>query len=149
MGHISLFTASDVMDDSDLMCGVGRLICAWGVLEQRLERKILTLRDTAGDIRTLGLRNKPSIAKMMGELRAMVSMRDRRNAAVLTEIAGIERDIQRIDRFRGLVVSGFQAAEPGGFTCRDGKNNVLRISKDQLAEEIDRLERIGEQLLAL
>ncbi len=148
MGHLPSFAERDVVTD-DLLCGVGRLVCAWGLFEQRLEAKIAQLREAAGDVRTIGARTKPTMAKLMGELRAMLSMRDRRNAAILTEIAGIERDIQRIDRFRGLVVSGFYGTDANGFTCRDGKNVIQAISFAQLAGEIAQLERIGDRLSAL
>ena len=149
MGHLPAFGDAKMSQDQELFCGVGRLVCAWGVLEQCLEQKIAELRQAAGDVRTIGARTKPTMAKLMGELRAMISMRDRRNAQILTEIAELERDMQRIDRFRGLIISGFQALEPGGFTCRDMKNNVLHVSFDQLGDEIGRLENIAGRLLAL
>ncbi|CAH0348342.1 MAG: hypothetical protein WA085_04050 [Sphingobium sp.] len=135
--------------DDDLLCGVGQLVCAWGLLEQRLEQKIGILREAAGDVRTIGSRTRPGMAKLLAELRAMVSMRDRRNATVLGEIAALERDIQRIDRFRGLIVSGFQGPEPRGFACRDHRNAHVHVSFDQLGAEIAQLGRIGERLLTL
>ncbi|AUW57251.1 hypothetical protein C1T17_03240 [Sphingobium sp. SCG-1] len=148
MKHAPAFAELNALDD-DLLCGVGRLVCAWGVLEQRLEQKISLLREAAGDVRTLCSRSRPGMGKLLGELRAMVSIRDKRNATVLGEIAELERDIQRIDRFRGLIISGFQGAEPGGFACRDQKNVQAHVSYDQLNAEIVNLNRIGERLLAL
>jgi len=137
------------MGEVRLLCGLGRIICAWGRLEQRLEAKIADLRAATGDVRTLGSRTKPGIARLMGELRAMISMRDRRNAAALKEIAHIEGDIQRIDRFRGLVLTGFVTPEEHGFACRDAKNNLVHVSIDQLDGETRRLDAIGERVLAL
>src|SRR3990167_9417615 len=103
--------------DAALLCAVGRLVCAWTMLEQSLEAKIGLLREAMGDIRTVGARTRPSMAKLMTELRTMVAMRDRRNASALTEISAIERDMQRIDRFRSLIINGFQQPAEGGFTC--------------------------------
>jgi hypothetical protein len=149
MGHLPSFAEAEFSQDVSVMYGVGRLICAWGSLEQGLEQKLSALRQAAGDIRSAGTRNKPGMGRLIAELRAMVSMRDRRNGDALTQIAEIERDIQRIDRFRGLIISGFGGQEPGGFSCRDQKNNLLHVSMKQLDTEIVQLEYISERLLAL
>lgn len=136
-------------EDAALLCGVGRLVCAWTMLEQSLETKIAQLREAMGDVRTIGARTRPSMAKLMTELRTMVAMRDRRNASALTEISAIERDMQRIDRFRALIVQGFHQPEPGGFTCRDPRNNVQHVAMEQLEAEIASLERLAGRLLAV
>lgn len=136
-------------EDAALLCAVGRLICAWTMLEQSLQAKIAMMREGMGDVRTIGARTRPSMAKLMTELRTMVAMRDRRNASALTEISAIERDMQRIDRFRALIVSGFQEPEPGGFACRDQRNNRLHVSLEQLDAEIGALEQVAGRLLAV
>ena len=136
-------------EDAALLCAVGRLVCAWTMLEQSLEAKISQLREAMGDVRTIGARTRPSMAKLMTELRTMVAMRDRRNASALTEISDIERDMQRIDRFRALIIQGFHQPEPGGFTCRDGRNNVQHVALEQLESEIASLEVIANRLLAV
>lgn len=136
-------------EDAALLVSVGRLVCAWTMLEQSLEAKISLLREGMGDVRTVGARTRPSMAKLMTELRTMVAMRDRRNASALTEIADIERDIQRIDRFRALIIQGFQQPEEGGFTCRDPRNNIQHIALHHLDEEIDALETVANRLLAV
>jgi hypothetical protein len=149
MGHLPLFAEAEFSEDASLMYGVGRLICAWGTLEQNLEQKLCALRQAAGDVRTTGLRTRPGMSRLIAELRAMISMRDRRNVEALGQIDEIERDIQRIDRFRGLIVSGFEIPHQGGFSCRDQKNNVFHVSGEQLDGEIVQLEHIGERLLSL
>ncbi|WP_298400067.1 hypothetical protein [Sphingobium sp.] len=136
-------------EDAALLCSVGRLVCAWTMLEQSLEAKIGMLREAMGDVRTVGARTRPTMTKLMTELRTMVSMRDRRNASALTEISGIERDMQRIDRFRALIIQGFQHPEPGGFTCRDGRNNIQHVALEQLETEIEALETVANRLLAV
>lgn len=136
-------------EDAALLCSVGRLVCAWTVLEQSLECKIGLMRDAMGDVRTVGARIRPAMPKLMTELRTMVAMRDRRNASALTEISDIERDIQRIDRFRALLIQGFQQPEPGGFACRDSRNTVHHVSLDQLDGEIAALEVVANRLLGL
>ncbi|MFC3442998.1 hypothetical protein ACFOKF_17640 [Sphingobium rhizovicinum] len=136
-------------EDAALLCSVGRLVCAWTMLEQSLETKITMLREAMGDVRTVGARTRPTMTKLMTELRTMVSMRDRRNASALTEISGIERDMQRIDRFRALIIQGFQQPEPGGFTCRDGRNNIQHVALEQLETEIEALETVANRLLAV
>ncbi len=136
-------------EDAALLCAVGRLVCAWTMLEQSLEAKITQLREAMGDVRTVGARTRPSMTKLMTELRTMVAMRDRRNASALTEIASIERDMQRIDRFRALIIQGFHQPEPGGFTCRDGRNNLQHIALEHLESEIAALEVVANRLLAV
>lgn len=136
-------------EDAALLCAVGRLVCAWTMLEQSLEAKIAMMREAMGDVRTVGARTRPGMTKLMTELRTMISMRDRRNAAVLMEISDIERDMRRIDRFRSLIIGGFQQPAPGGFTCRDARNNQTHVSLDQLDGEIGSLERVAQRLLAV
>lgn len=136
-------------EDAALLCSVGRLVCAWTMLEQSLEAKIGMMREAMGDVRTVGARTRPTMAKLMTELRTMVAMRDRRNAAVLTEIAEIERDMQRIDRFRALIIQGFQQPEEGGFACRDPRNNILHITLEQLDREVMALEAVANRLLSI
>lgn len=143
-------TVSDYApEDAALLCAVGRLVCAWTMLEQSLETKIAQLREAMGDIRTVGARTRPGMTKLMTELRTMVAMRDRRNASALTEIADIERDMQRIDRFRALIIQGFHQPAPGGFTCRDARNNIQHVALVQLDSEIDALEVVANRLLAV
>lgn len=150
VADMTMKTVSDYApEDAALLCGVGRLVCAWTMLEQSLEAKILLMREAMGDVRTVGARTRPSMAKLMTELRTMVAMRDRRNASALTEIAEIERDMQRIDRFRALIIQGFHQPADGGFTCRDGRNNLQTISLDQLNHEIATLETLANRLLAV
>ncbi|PZU58057.1 MAG: hypothetical protein DI547_11640 [Sphingobium sp.] len=148
MGHLQSFAETEYSQDFNLMYGVGRLVCAWGALEQALEDKLRVLRQAAGDVRTTG-RTKPGMGRLIAELRAMISMRDRRNLEAMGQIAEIERDIQRIDRFRGLIISGFGSPEPGGFSCRDQKNNELHVSMEQLEAEVAQLERLGDRMMAL
>jgi len=62
-------------EDAALLCAVGRLVCAWTMLEQSLEAKIGLMRDAMGDVRTVGARTRPSMTKLMTELRTMVAMR--------------------------------------------------------------------------
>lgn len=150
VSDMNMKTVSDYTpEDAALLCAVGRLVCAWTMLEQSLEAKILQLRQAMGDVRTVGARTRPSMTKLMTEMRTMVAMRDRRNASALTEIADIERDIQRIDRFRALIIQGFHQPAPGGFTCRDGRNNLQHVALEHLESEIAALEIVANRLLAV
>jgi len=149
MGHLPIFSENAFSQDAALLYGIGRLVCAWGVLEKGIETRIAAMRLAAGDVPGTGTRNKPPMARLLTELRAMISMRDRRDASALKQMVGIEQELQRIDRFRSLVVSGFQSPEPGGFACRDPKNNVIHISFEQLDDEIALLEEMGDRLTAL
>jgi hypothetical protein len=134
-------------EDAALLCGIGGLVCAWTMLEHSLEARLAELRETMGDVRTMGARTRPTMTKLMTELRTTVAMRDRRNAAALTEIAEVERDLQRIDRFRSLIIGGFQQPAPDGFLCRDLRNNAQHVSLEHLDEEIAALEQVAQRLL--
>jgi hypothetical protein len=57
--------------------------------------------------------------------------------------------MQRIDRFRSLIIGGFQQPAPGGFTCRDARNNRTHVSLDHLDAEISSLETVAQRLLAV
>ena len=67
----------------------------------------------------------------------------------LRKLAAIERDIQRIDRFRALIIQGFHQPEPGGFICRDHRNIHQFVTFEQLDHEISDLETIANRLLAV
>lgn len=141
--------------EDGMLCGIGRLVVSWGTLEARLEHKIAQLRQGSGAGRSITGRQRPTMAKMMAELRAIVSMRNRRNNVQLIEIAEIERILQQIDKFRTLVLQGFQAPAQDGrpgtrtFLCRDAKNNVISISLSELDAEVARLDQCRDRLLAL
>lgn len=136
-------------EDAALLCAIGRLVCAWSMLEQSLEVRLAELRETLGDVRTVGARTRPTMTKLMTELRTSIAMRDRRNAGALTEIAEVERDLQRIDRFRALIMGGFQQPADDGFLCRDLRNNVQHVSLEQLENEILALEQVAHRLLTI
>jgi len=154
MGQLPMFVLPDApvrasAEEEALLRAIGRLICAWGRMECDLDRKIVAMRATAGDVRIVGSRTRPGMARMFAELRAIVSMRDKRGATALNEIAEIERTVQRLDRFRMLVIEGFTAADDDGFLVRDGKNMLVHISAEQLARDTAELESLGVRLMAL
>lgn len=136
-------------EEDALLSAIGRLVCAWGRMEGDLDRKIMAMRATAGDVRIVGSRTRPAMSRMFAELRAIVSMRDKRGATALTEIAEVERAVQRLDRFRMLVIEGFTAVEGDGFLVRDGKNMPIHISAEHLARDTAELESLSDRLMAL
>lgn len=141
--------------DEALLRGIGRMVFAWGRLESELERKIADLRRATGDGRTVTARTRPTMGKMLAELRAIISMRNRRDNAALAEISRIERTIQTIGRFRALILEGLQSpvgamgAVGPALLCRDTKNNGVSITLDDLGAEIDRLDDCRQRLLSL
>ena len=98
------------------------------------------------------LRNRVAAGAMRTALKKARTALDTKakDAPTLVKLA-----IQQIDKFRMLVIQGFQVAGEGGgtdkhlFLCRDAKNNVIRISLDELNGEISRLDACRERLLAL
>lgn len=128
---------------------VGSLVCSWGSLERTTMDKLTAMRLAAGDVRLVGGRMRPGMARLLAELRALVSMRDRHDKQGLVVIADLENHIQRIAQFHLLVISGFQASEADVLLCRDSKNSERRISLADMEREIAMIETIKERLSAI
>ncbi|MET0241803.1 MAG: hypothetical protein ABW184_18070 [Sphingobium sp.] len=128
---------------------VGALVCGWGGLERATTQKLSAMRLAAGDVRLVGGRIRPGVARLLAELRAHVSMRDRHDKQALVVIADLENHIQRIAQFHQLVVSGFQVAEGNILLCHDAKNAERRISLDEMEREIAAIESITARLAAI
>lgn len=128
---------------------VGSLVCSWGSLECTTMDKLSAMRIAAGDVRLVGGRMRPGMARLLAELRALVAMRDRHDKQALVIIAELENHIQRIAQFHLLVISGFQAAENDVLLCRDSKNAERRVSLADVEREIASIEEIKTRLAAI
>ncbi len=128
---------------------VGSLVCSWGSLERTTMDKLTSMRLAAGDVRLVGGRMRPGIARLLAELRALVSMRDRHDKQGLVVIAELENHIQRIEQFHLLVISGFQAVEADMLVCRDSKNTERHISLADVEREIAMIETIKQRMHAI
>jgi hypothetical protein len=143
-------TTPAAFSDADAVAlGIGHLVCSWGELEQSLMAKLAAMRVAAGDVRIVGARSKPGVSRLLAELRALISMRDRHDKTALADISEIERLIQRIGQLRLLVVEGFEKPEHDAFVCRDTKNVEHRIGLAHLAQEIAEIDAIRERLARL
>ncbi|MET0364771.1 MAG: hypothetical protein ABW169_08955 [Sphingobium sp.] len=128
---------------------IGSLVCSWGSLEHATMEKLSAMRIAAGDVRLVGGRMRPGMARLLAELRALVAMRDRHDKQGLVVIAELENHIQRIAQFHLLVISGFQSAEAGVLLCRDSKNSERRVSLEDVEREIETIESIKTRLMAI
>jgi hypothetical protein len=128
---------------------VGSLVCSWGSLEHATMEKLAAMRLAAGDVRLVGGRMRPGMARLLAELRALVSMRDRHDKQALVVIADIENHLQRIAQFHLLVISGFQAMDADVLLCRDAKNAERRVSLSDVEREIGSIEEIKSRLSAI
>jgi hypothetical protein len=135
--------------DDAVVRAVGSLVCSWGSLEHVTMEKLGAMRLAAGDVRLVGGRMRPGMARLLAELRALVSMRDRHDKEGLIVIADLENHIQRIAQFHLLVISGFQSAEADILLCRDAKNAERRISLSDVEREIEAIEMIKTRLMAI
>lgn len=142
--HPSAAAANDAV-----VRAVGALVCSWGSLEHATTEKLSAMRVAAGDVRLVGGRMRPGMARLLAELRALVAMRDRHDKQGLIVIAELENEIQRIAQFHLLVISGFQAAEASDLLCRDAKNAERRISLTEVEREIASIEAIKERLAGI
>lgn len=132
-----------------LLASIGGLILAWGHLEQTTAEKLAVMRKAFGDVRAVGGRTRPTMQKLLAELRALVAMRDRHDKQVLTVIAEIDGALQRIAQFRLLVVEGAQDLEDDAVLCRDTKNSLIRIELMEIVREATQLDRIRSQIAAI
>jgi hypothetical protein len=135
--------------DEIVVRAIGTLVCTWGSMEWATMEKVSEMRLAAGDVRLVGGRMRPGMARLLAELRALVAMRDRHDKQALIVIADIENHIQRIAQFHLLVISGFQASERDMLFCRDAKNAEHRVTLADVEHEIGAIEEIKARLRAL
>lgn len=136
-------------DHPPLLDAIGRLILAWGRLECATTDKVIAMRRSFGDVRAVGGRARPTMQKLLAELRALVAMRDRHDKQVLAVIAEIDGALQRTAQFRQIVMEGAQEVRDGLLLCRDIKNSPVAIPFEELAREAAQIERIRAQIAKL
>jgi len=149
-----LFQGDDMAGDGDIpdlavQQAIGRIVLAWGRLEQSTVEKLTSMRHAFGDVRAVGGRARPTIQKLLAELRALVAMRDRHDKQALTVIAEIDGALQRIAQFRLLVVDGAQGVEGDALACRDLKNGERIVPRAMIEGEAARLDEIRARIEAL
>lgn len=137
------------LENPALLEAIGALILAWGFLEQTTAEKLTVMRRSFGDVRAVGGRSRPSMQKLLGELRALVAMRDRHDKQALTVIAEIDGALQRITQFRLLVVEGAQDIVQDAVLCRDAKNNPFKVERRDIVKETTLIDRIRSQIAAI
>jgi len=128
---------------------IGALVIAWGMLEAATIEKLVIMRRSFGDVRAVGGRSRPTLQRLLAELRALVAMRDRHDKQILTVIATLDADLQRLAQFRGMVVDGTQRIEGEGLICHDLKNVEHHVSVDTILGETQRIDEITAQIAAL
>lgn len=142
-------SASMTRAQDEALVAIGKLVCAWGLFEGALEERIAALRTAAGEVRAVGNRTRPGMSRRFAELRAVIAMRDRRNAEALNEIAIIEGEIQRVDTLRLMIVEGFHGRDGDALICRDGKNRPMTVGIAQIGREAEVLDRLREKIAVI
>lgn len=132
-----------------LLESIGCLVLAWGQLERTTLDKVTTMRRSFGDVRVVGGRTRPTIQKLLGELRALVAMRDRHDKQALAMIAEIDGALQRTGQFRQIIIDGAQDVADETLECRDVKNGKIDISFEEITREAAQIERIRSQIALL
>ena len=128
---------------------IGGLVVAWGHLEDMTAEKVATMRRSFGDVRAVGGRMRPTIGKLLAELRALVAMRDRHDKQALMVIAEMDGSLQRTAQFRQLIIEGAQDAEGETLICRDLKNMTVEVKLAEIVKETALLNRIRHQIAGL
>lgn len=132
-----------------LLASIGCLVLAWGQLERTTLNKVTTMRRSFGDVRVVGGRTRPTIQKLLGELRGLVAMRDRHDKQALAMIAEIDGALQRTSQFRQIIIDGAQDVKGETLECRDVKNGKIEISFEEITREAAQIERIRNQIALL
>jgi len=132
-----------------LLESIGCLVLAWGQLERTTLDKVTTMRRSFGDVRVVGGRTRPTMQKLLGELRALVAMRDRHDKQALAMIAEIDGALQRTSQFRQIIIDGAQDVTGDTLECRDVKNGKIDISFSEITREATQIERIRSQIALL
>jgi hypothetical protein len=135
--------------DPALLQAIGGLILAWGHLEEMTAEKLADMRRSFGDVRAVGGRMRPTMQKLLAELRALVAMRDRHDKQALMVIAEMDGALQRTAQFRQLIIDGAQDSQGEDLICRDLKNSTINVSLAEIAKETMVLNRIRRQIAAL
>jgi hypothetical protein len=135
--------------DVALLEAIGRLILTWGQLERATGQKVAAMREAFGDVRAVGGRTRPTMQKLLAELRALVAMRDRHDKQALAVIAEIDGTLQRTAQFRQLIIDGAQGTCGRVLDCRDMKNAPVEIGMREIEREAAQLNRIGAQIANL
>lgn len=141
--------ANGLRDNPALLEAMGAMILAWGYLEQTTAEKLAVMRKSFGDVRAVGGRTRPTMQKLLAELRALVAMRDRHDKQVLTVIAEIDGALQRIAQVRILLIDGAQDIVDDALLCRDVKNSPIRIELMDILRETAQIDRIRCQIGAI
>lgn len=128
---------------------IGCLVLAFGKLEHTTAGKLAAMRKAFGDVRVVGGRSRPSMQKLLAELRALVAMRDRHDKQALALIAEIDGTLQRAMQFRQLVLDGGQEVAGDLLLCRDAKNGLVEVPRAEIVRETALLDRIRAQIAAL
>lgn len=128
---------------------IGALVMAWGALEAATAGKLVAMRRSYGDVRAVGGRSRPTLQRLLAELRAFVAMRDRHDKQVLTVIAALDGDLQRLAQFRNMVVDGAKLIDRDVVVCHDLKNVAHHVPARTIAGETRRIEAITAQIAAL
>lgn len=140
--------AGDALGEG-IPAAIGRLVLSWGQLEHSTAEKLAAMRHSFGDVRAVGGRARPTIQKLLAELRALVAMRDRHDKQALTVIAEIDGALQRLAQFRLLIVEGGQAIEGEALICRDLKNGPHLVAVSLIEQETARIREITERIETL
>jgi hypothetical protein len=96
---------------AELLATLGLLLYRWSILEQTLSEEIKRFRMAGGDSEA-SLRIRGSTSERLGEWRALVSQRTRRDAAMAAAVSALSTRIERNRRDRNLIARDFEGATP-------------------------------------
>jgi hypothetical protein len=135
--------------DGAALEAIGAIVLAWGRLERTTADKVAVMRRSFGDVRAVGGRTRPTMPKLLAELRALVAMRDRHDKQALAFIAEIDGALQRIAQVRQLVLEGAQDVSGDIVICHNVKNSPTDIAVADIRRQVSQVDRIRSQIAAL
>jgi hypothetical protein len=111
MSADGLSAVKEPEDLAGLLSTLGLLLHRWSILEKTLSEEIKRFRMAGGDTET-SLRIRGSVSERLGEWRALISQRTRRDAAMAEAVSALSTRIERNRRDRNLITKDFEGVAP-------------------------------------
>jgi hypothetical protein len=144
---------------AELLSTLGLLLYRWSVLDQTLSEEIKHFRMEGGDSEA-SLRIRGSAGERLGEWRALISQRTRRDPKMAEAVSALSMRIERSRRDRHLIATDFQGIAGhtsdieagircGGPLSGHSASAVRTFSLSELRELVHEIDACSDELQEL
>lgn len=143
---------------SDLLTTLGMLLYRWSVLESTLWDEVRRFRMAGGDSESSLQRVRGSAGERLGEWRALISQKTRRDAEMAKAVSTLSTRIERHRRDRNLIARDFEgvvqlerelAIACGGPLSGHSTSTMRKFTLPELRDLVQEIDACAECLLAL